>query len=266
MFDNFDRRIHYLRVSVTDRCNQRCVYCMPTNGVRWVSRQSVLSFEEIVDVVRTAVGMGIDKVRLTGGEPLVRRDVVHLVTMLAKIAGIADLAMTTNGILLSDFAKPLADAGLHRINISLDTLDPQRYRRITRGGDVRRVLAGIDAARSAGLEPVRLNCVVERSSCEPHAQAVAAFAKTNALTVRFIRRMDMTAGQFWPIDGGSGGDCRRCNRLRLSSDGMIRPCLFSDLAFGVRELGASEAIRQAVAAKPESGHRSRHNTFYHIGG
>jgi len=265
MFDRYNRRIHYLRVSVTDRCNLRCVYCMPESGVTLLRHEDVLSFEEIAEVVRTAVGMGIDKVRLTGGEPLVRRGVIHLVEMLARIDGITDYAMTTNAVLLDDCASRLKQAGLHRVNISLDTLDPERFRKNTRGGDVSRVLAGIDAAIAADLTPVKLNCVVERSSREPDARDVARFAEQKGIQARFIRRMDIANGRFWPIEGGDGGDCARCNRLRLSCDGMIRPCLFSDLAFSVRELGAAEAIRRAVGAKPETGHKST-NQFYSIGG
>ena len=265
MFDRFDRRIHYLRVSVTDLCNLRCVYCMPDRGVSLLRHRDILSFEEIEDVVRTAVDMGVDKVRLTGGEPLVRRDILVLVEMLARIEGIADYAMTTNGVLLADFAAGLKRAGLHRVNVSLDAVDPERYRRVTRGGRLDRVLAGIDAASAVGLTPVKLNCVVEDSSFEPDAQAVAAFAESRGLEARFIWRMDTAAGRFRPVEGGEGGHCERCNRLRLSSDGMVRPCLFSDLGFSVRELGAREAIRQAVEAKPEAGLSSA-NQFYRVGG
>ena len=265
MLDRFNRHIHYLRVSVTDRCNLRCVYCMPRTGVRWLRHEDVLSFEEIEHVVRTAAAMGINKVRLTGGEPLVRKDILHLVGMLAKIDGITDYAMSTNGILLADFAAKLKKAGLQRINVSLDTLNPKRFREITRGGDIERVLDGIDAAIAAGLAPVKLNCVVEHSSSEPDARQVAQYARIHGLQARFIRRMDIAHGRFWPVEGGHGGQCARCNRLRLSSDGMVRPCLFSDLAFSVRQLGAAEAVRQAVNLKPETGGKSA-NTFYTIGG
>jgi len=266
MLDRFNRRIEYLRISVTDRCNLRCRYCMPESGVKLLPHDKILSFEEILSVVRAAVKMGINKIRLTGGEPLVRQDIVELVAMLADVDRIGDYAMTTNGIFLEEFAAPLAKAGLHRVNVSLDALNPQRYRWITRGGDVRRVLAGIEAAKSAGLVPVKLNCVVERSPDEPDAKEVAAFAKAKGLDVRFIRRMNLETGQFWQVHGGTGGDCKLCNRLRLSSDGLLRPCLFTDLVFNVRELGPQEAIRRAVEAKPESGRNSKTSTFYGIGG
>ena len=265
MFDRFDRRISYLRVSVTDRCNLRCTYCMPESGVRLLRHEDVLSFEEITEVVRTAVGMGISKVRLTGGEPLARRDILDLVKMLSGMDGILDYAMSTNGIRLAEYAPGLKAAGLHRVNVSLDALDPERFAAVTRGGEVARVLEGIDAALASGLTPVKLNCVVNRSSAEPDAQAVLEFGQDRGLAVRFIRRMDTANGRFWPIEGGDGGVCSRCNRLRLSSDGMVKPCLFSDMAFSVRQLGAAEAIRQAVAAKPEAGRKSA-NTFYGTGG
>lgn len=265
MLDRFNRTINYLRVSVTDRCNLRCTYCMPESGVKLLRHEDILSFEKIAEVVRVAVALGISKVRLTGGEPLARRNILHLTEMLADINGIEDYAMSTNGIRLVEFARGLKDAGLHRINISLDTLNPERFHKTTRGGKLECVLDGIDAAIAVGLTPVKLNCVVERSSAEPDAQEVAKFAHDKSLDVRFIRRMDMANGRFWPIEGGTGGDCSRCNRLRLSSDGMIRPCLFSDAAFSVQQLGTSEAIRQALEAKPETGRKSR-NTFYAIGG
>ena len=266
MKDGFGRRIRYLRVSVTDRCNLNCVYCRPEVNQTELPASEILSFEEILDVVRTAVEMGVDKVRLTGGEPLRRRNVLALVRMIGCLPGIRDYAMTTNGILLECLAKPLRDAGLHRVNVSLDAINPDRYRERTGGGDVHAVLAGIRAARAAGLEPVKLNCVVDESSDEPDAKQVAAFAAENDLELRYIRRMDIATGRFWPVEGGEGGRCAICNRLRLTSDGMIRPCLFSDLAFSVRELGARRAIERAVETKPESGKTSRESRLYRIGG
>jgi len=253
MKDRFGRTINYLRISVTDRCNLRCRYCVPAAGVTLLPREDILSFEEVVEVTGVAVDMGVTKVRLTGGEPLVRRDISVLVGMLAEIEGIRDLAMSTNGIFLAEHAAALAAAGLHRVNVSLDTMSPERYTEITGGGDIRRVLEGIEAAGQAGLTPIKLNCVVSESSLEPDALDVAQFARENDFEVRFIRRMDAATGRFWVVEGGSGGDCAHCNRLRLSADGFVKPCLFSDLRFSVRKLGAKEAIRQAVRDKPEAG-------------
>lgn len=140
MFDSYNRHINYLRVSVTDRCNLRCEYCMPAEGISLMQHSDILRFEEIVEVVKIAVGLGVDKVRITGGEPLVRKGIVELVSMISKVDGIKDLGMTTNGILLEEFALPLKNAGLHRINISLDTVEEERYFKITRGGDLRKVM------------------------------------------------------------------------------------------------------------------------------
>lgn len=266
MRDPFGRAINYLRVSVTDRCNLRCCYCMPHGAVRWLKREDLLSFEEIVDVARTAAGLGINKIRLTGGEPLLRSNIVELVRMLSRIERLNDLCMTTNGLLLDEYAMPLAKAGLHRVNISIDAINPGSYRETTRAGDVERVVAGIRAAQAARFKCIKLNCVVERSSQEPDAREVAAFARRNGLQVRFIRRMDLAKGQFWVVEGGAGGDCTRCNRLRLSSEGLVRPCLFSDVGFSVRELGARQALLRAVEGKPESGQQCFTGTFSRIGG
>ena len=253
MIDRFGREITYLRVSVTDRCNLNCSYCKPPAQTSFAPRREVISFEETAEVVRVAVDLGIRKVRLTGGEPLVRRGVHTLVRMIASIDGIKDLAMSTNGILLAEHARALADAGLHRVNVSLDSINPERYRGITGGGDLSRVLAGIEAAGDAGLKPVKLNCVFRQSSDEPDARGVARFAGENGLDVRFVRQMDFQAGTFSVVEGGAGGDCSQCNRLRLSCDGQVRPCLFSDLSFSVRELGVIGALEQAILSKPETG-------------
>ncbi|HFB61706.1 MAG TPA: radical SAM protein, partial [Bacteroidetes bacterium] len=160
MLDRYNRKINYLRISVTDRCNLRCTYCMPASGIKLIPHDEIISFEEIREIVRQGVRDGISKVRLTGGEPLVRKGIVELVHMIASIPGVKDLAMTTNGILLEQFARPLAEAGLTRVNISLDTLSEKRYAEITRGGDIHKVFRGIEAARAAGLSPIKINCVV----------------------------------------------------------------------------------------------------------
>jgi GTP 3',8-cyclase len=212
------------------------------------------------------VGNGIDKVRITGGEPLTRKNVVHLIQLLATIDGIKDLSLTTNGILLAEFAGRLKDAGLNRVNISLDTIDPDRYGEITRGGDLNRVMQGIDAAERAGLFPIKINCVVANSSDEPDATGVKAFCKSRKFDVRFIHQMDLETGKYAPVEGGTGGDCKKCDKLRLSSDGNLRPCLFSDLSFNVRKFGAEKAMQMAIDAKPECGTMSVQNKFNVIGG
>ena len=266
MLDHYKRNIHYLRISVTDRCNLRCRYCMPEEGVEMLEHNEILSFEEIVAIVKTASGMGVNKVRITGGEPLVRKGVVELVRMISVIPGIEDLSMTSNGILLTDFASALKEAGLQRVNISLDTIDPERYAFLTRGGDVTKALNGIEAARVAGLTPIKINCVVKESSDEPDAKAVAEYCKQNGLDVRFIQQMALKAGKFAVVDGGTGGDCVHCNRLRLTANGMIKLCLFNNVGYDVRDLGVEEALRQAVLNKPESGTINTSGSFYNIGG
>ncbi len=266
MLDPYNRKINYLRISVTDRCNLRCRYCMPEDGVCMLKHKDIISYEEIQKVVKIAVSLGIDKIRLTGGEPLVRKDIVELVRMIAEVDGVKDLAITTNGVLLEKFAQPLAQSGLQRINVSLDTLDAEKFTQITRGGNLYSVLKGIEAAQKAGLHPVKINCVIEQSSDEPDALAVKQYCAENGLQVRFIHQMDLSSGHFSIVEGGSGGDCAHCNRLRLTPTGKMKPCLFSDLEFDIREMGIKGAIEAALLAKPEKGTINLSNCFHNIGG
>lgn len=266
MYDKFKRKINYLRISVTDRCDLRCIYCMPECGVDLMSHKDILSFEEIFDVVKFGTDHGIDKIRITGGEPLVRKGIVDLVSMIAKIPQIKDLAMTTNGALLDQFAQPLADAGLQRVNISLDTIDEKQYKRITRVGDLANVLKGINAAQKAGLNPIKINCVIKDSPIEKDAREVAEFCDMNDLEVRFIKEMDLETGYFARVIGGDGGHCASCNRLRLTANGKLKPCLFSDLEFDIRELGVEQAYSKAIGFKPKSGTENKVNKFSNIGG
>jgi cyclic pyranopterin phosphate synthase len=190
MIDTYGRRVDYLRIAVTDRCNLRCVYCMPPSGVPWISQDDRLTVGEIERFVRVAATAGVTKVRLTGGEPLTQRDVVDLARRLGSVPGIESLAVTTNGSLLARYARRLADAGVRRVNVSLCSLDPAAYSRATRGGRLEDALAGIDAALQAGLEPVKINVVVMRSL----AQDPLAFARLTLdrpLHVRFIEYMPM---------------------------------------------------------------------------
>lgn len=266
MFDRYNRKINYLRISVTDRCNLRCAYCMPEQGINLLEHEEILSFEEIRDFTSVAVHKGIDKVRVTGGEPLVRKGIVDLVEMLAGIKGIRDLAMTTNGVLLDRYAKPLAKAGLDRVNVSLDSMDAGRYREITRRGNLGDVLKGIDAALDAGLTPVKLNCVIRESPAEKDAREVTAYAAEKGLEVRFIREMSLSRGAFHQVIGGEGGNCITCNRLRLTADGKLKPCLFSDIEIDIRKKGYERAIELALKKKPLSGTRSLSGHFSNIGG
>lgn len=304
-FDAYERPIQYLRVSVTDRCNLRCVYCMPEEGVPHLAHQEVLRNEEIVRIVRIAVDLGFHHIRLTGGEPLVRKGIVDLVADLARIPGLDDLSMTTNGILLREYAAALARAGLRRVNISLDTLRPERFRQITRWGNLEDVLAGREAALAAGLRPVKINMVVVRGLNDDEVVDMARLTLEPDWHVRFIEVMPLGAGVHWtgngvvpsaeirarieavlgpltPVYGeigigparyyqlpGAKGTlgfisavtehfCRFCNRLRLTSDGRLLPCLLSnatiDLRTPLRNGATDEELRdlflQAVIAKP----------------
>jgi len=189
--DGFQRGISYLRISVTDRCNLRCIYCMPPEGVELVSHNDILSFEEILLAVRAAVSLGIDKIRITGGEPLVRSSIVQLVSMIAAVEGVKDISMTTNGILLAKFAEQLADAGLNRVNISLDTLKYERFKEITRVGTLADTLKGLEAAKAAGLAPVKINMVPMRGINDDEVIDFARMTLTSGWHVRFIELMPL---------------------------------------------------------------------------
>jgi cyclic pyranopterin phosphate synthase len=239
---------------------------MPKEGIRLIDHSEIISYEDILEVIREGISLGITKVRITGGEPLVRKGVVNLVEMIARLEGITDFGMTTNGILLKQFAADLAKAGLHRVNISLDTINPEKYRQITRGGEIGNVLSGIKAAQEAGFSPIKINCVVKNSSTEPDAVEVRKFCKEQDLEVRFIHEMDLDTGCFSLVEGGDGGNCLNCNRLRLTANGMIKPCLFNNLEYSIRELGIREALLHAINTKPEKGKVNNHNFFHNIGG
>jgi GTP 3',8-cyclase len=266
MLDRFKRDINYLRISVTDRCNLRCVYCMPEEGIRLLAHDDILTFDEIAAFTRIAVTKGIRKVRLTGGEPLVRKGITSLVAMLSEIEGITDFSMTTNGSLLAEYAEQLKRAGLQRVNISLDTVNPQRYQEMSRTGNLADVLEGIDAALEAGLLPIKINCVIKKSESESDAAGVKNYCMSKGLDVRFIEQMDLATGHFAVVHGGEGGDCARCNRLRLTASGKLRPCLFSDEEIDIREKGYEESIKRALEIKPECGTLNEKSYFYNIGG
>jgi cyclic pyranopterin phosphate synthase len=301
--ENGARRAQYLRLSVTDRCNLRCVYCMPDEPFVFKPHETILRLEEMARFARAALAEGIDKVRLTGGEPLVRKNLAWLVAELAAMPGLADLSLTTNGVLLGPVAEELRRAGLRRVNISLDSLDPRTYAELTRGQDIAPALAGIDAALAAGLQPVKINVVVHDNTLEELDRFVASIA-ARPLHVRFIERMNLAdpaahvagnattrellraleAAGFTPTDAprgfgpaltfarpgmkgtlgvihnAAGHNCARCNRLRLTADGRLKPCLFSGQEFEVFSLlrgGASEnelraVIARAIREKPRS--------------
>jgi len=266
MLDSYNRTLNYLRISVTDRCNLKCTYCIPEGCETRLNHDEILTYEEIVEITKTAVKFGIDKVRITGGEPLVRKDIIVLVEMLAKIEGINDLSMTTNGILLSDMAYKLKEAGLQRVNISLDTLNANKYYQITRGGDINKVFEGIMAAKNANLKPININCVIKHSKDEEDAKEVAKYCKENHLEVRYIHQMNLKSGHFEVVEGGDGGNCNKCNRLRLTADGKLKPCLFNDIEFDVKKLGIENSFLLAAKNKPLCGSFNNKNQFNNIGG
>jgi cyclic pyranopterin phosphate synthase len=191
MIDGYNRNINYLRISITDRCNLRCSYCMPKEGVSVVGHEDVLKYEEILRIVKVAVNLGISKVRITGGEPLVRRGVVDFIASLAEISGLNDISLTTNGILLAPFAVPLFSAGIKRINISLDSLNEAKYARITRGGELNAVLRGIEAVYQAGFYPIKINAVVIKGVNDDEIIDFARLTLHKPFQIRFIELMPM---------------------------------------------------------------------------
>lgn len=317
MKDAHGRTIDYLRISLTDRCNFRCIYCMPEKGVCSLPHDQILTIEEIEDIVRVAAKHGIRSVRLTGGEPLVRKGVTGLIESITSMDGIENVSLTTNGVLLPKMADDLAKAGLHRVNVSLDTLDPEQFKEITRVGKLEDTLAGIDAALETGFKPVKVNAVTVRRLNQDFLE-FAKLSIDRPLHVRFIEYMPLgdssESGIGWgkedvipseelleiineravergmdplrpagnkPIGWGparyyefpnamgtvgfisplSRHFCSECNRLRLTADGKIRPCLFSDQEFDIRAAareGGPEAIEkvlfEALGAKPDDHH------------
>lgn len=264
MRDQFGREIRYLRISVTDRCNLRCVYCMPAEGVRTLPHDEIISYEGIAAVARAAAYLGFDKIRLTGGEPLVRRDLGELISLLAEIPGLR-VHMTTNGTLLAPLAADLRARGLASVNISLDTLDGGRYRELTRGGRLRDALDGIGAARQAGL-PVKLNVVMTGEQSLQDLQNIRCYAAGIGAAVQTIARYRLDERK---RDGGEFDrppPCSRCDKLRLLSDGSLRPCLHGETAVPVDFSDLAGSIAAAVYAKPGCGQACKAAAVSAIGG
>jgi cyclic pyranopterin phosphate synthase len=270
IFDPYGRRIRYLRISVTDRCNYRCVYCMPEEGVPLKSHDDILSYEEIVRIAEGAVGLGFDRVRLTGGEPLVRRKIEELVSMLSAIDGLSEVSMTTNASFLSvEKAQLLKAAGLSRINISLDTLDPERFRAITRGGSLSDILAGIDAALEADLRPVKINMIVFEETTRDYVEEMRTFCAERGLVLQTIKHFSLYEREENPardISCDRPQPCGLCDKLRLTADGYLKPCLFSDKEIKVDLEQVEQSLRKAVAAKPQRGTCCSNRLMCQIGG
>jgi len=268
MLDQYKRRIHYLRISVTDRCNLRCVYCMPEEGVQMKSHHNILSYERIVDVAREAVKLGIDKVRLTGGEPLVRKGICDLVEQLKKIPGIADLSLTTNGVLLPHMAEELKMAGLDRLNVSLDTLNGEKYKRLTRVGDLSHVLRGIAAAKRSGFKGTKLNMVIIPGINDDEVEAMKLFCRQQGLVLQRINhysldRLDSINREY---EAERPLACSCCNRIRLTADGKIKPCLFSDIEYKVDFSDLETSLKRAIMSKPQQGVACQSRENWQIGG
>ena len=265
MRDSFGREIDYLRVSVTDRCNLRCVYCMPAAGVKLIKHDDIISYEQIAEVARAAAKLGFKKIRLTGGEPLARKGLPDLVSLLAPIPGIQILAMTTNGTMLAPVARELKERGLSSVNISLDTLDPERFKALTRGGNIDDVFAGIDAALAAGL-PVKLNTVALEDSTEKDFDALRAFAAQKGAKIQFIAHYQIHEQK---IDGGQFDrppKCEFCERLRLLANGTLRPCLQGNISIPVDFSDIEGSIRKAIELKPARGQACADLEVGQIGG
>jgi cyclic pyranopterin phosphate synthase len=306
MQDGLGRRIQYLRISVTDKCNLRCVYCMPLHGLPWLTRAEILHYEEIAEIVRVLAGMGLSRVRLTGGEPLVRRDLPELVRMLAAVPGIEDIALSTNAVLLDDMAEELRAAGVGRLNVSLDSLRPERIDAIARRTGVHAaIFAGLAAAERAGFAPIKVNAVIMRGTNDDELEDFARITLERPWHVRLIEVMPVSEnlevsaaayvsapemlgrlermGALVPVAGppgngpatyfqlpGAAGSigvitpmshnyCERCNRMRLTARGRLRPCLFGDIETDLREpLRRGEPleplIAQTLRIKPERHH------------
>ena len=266
MFDRFGREITYLRISVTDRCNLRCTYCMPEDGVEFRPHNQILSYESITRIVRAGAELGIRKVRLTGGEPLVRRNLPALVAQIAGIPGIEHVAMTTNGSLLPRYAGPLRAAGLSSVNISLDTLDPERFREITRRGQLEDTLAGIDAARKAGFSPIKLNMVVAPETTEAEIERMGVFCAEKGMELQLIAHYRLDIRKHDHHRFNRPPNCACCNRLRLTAEGALKPCLHSNIEIPVDFDDPAASILEAVRAKPVAGTVCTNRSMMSIGG
>ncbi len=268
MFDAYKRKINYLRVSVTDRCNLRCTYCMPEHGIELKRHSDILPYETIVKIVAVSARLGINKIRLTGGEPLVRKNIAFLIRELKKVAGISEVSLTTNGTLLEQMAVELKKAGLDRLNISLDTLDAGKYRRITRNGEIKTVFTGIAAAVQAGFLNTKVNMVLIPGFNDNEVDVMKLFCLEHGLRLQRIHHYSLhdlkSANQALAAERPLS--CHTCNRLRLTADGKLKPCLFSDHEFAVNLSDIQSCFQKAVLAKPRNGVACHSRENWQIGG
>jgi len=273
LVDQFDRKIDYIRFSLTDKCNLRCRYCRGKDGVEFIPHEKILSLEKILEISKIFVERGIRKIRLTGGEPLVRKNILWLVDNLSKIENLEELCMTTNGVYLEKYAQDLFSLGLSRVNISLDTLDAQKYKYITRGGNLENALKGIRAAQKVGFDPIKINTVLVKgfNDSPEEIENMQNFCIENNLIDRYIKEMKLTKGVFTALitkeKETTAGVCKRCNKLRITCDGKILPCLFSDNYIDISsEKSIYVAIKKAIEIKPKTGHRNSKLGMIQIGG
>ncbi|MCP4215566.1 MAG: radical SAM protein [bacterium] len=268
MLDRFNRKINYLRISVTDRCNLRCSYCMPEEGVQSKCHGDIISYENIIKVAKVAVELGITKIRLTGGEPLIRKGFIHLVEDLKAIDGLRELTLTTNGVLLDGMAKPLKEAGIDRINISLDTLDPEKYKEMTRIGNIAAVLRGVDALNEAGFENSKMNMVLIPGFNDDEVEKMQAFCEEKGFALQRINHYSLE--NIDSIDRDYVAErplkCSMCNRLRLTSEGKLKPCLFSNIEVVLDFDNLKQSFISAVEGKPEAGTCNSSKGNWQIGG
>lgn len=265
MLDSFNREITYMRISVTDRCNLRCIYCMPESGVELKNHNEIISYENIIKIVKEAAHLGIKKIRLTGGEPLVRKNIEYLISEISKIEGIKEIGMTTNGVLLKDKAKELFNNGLKSVNISLDTLDPEKYNKITCMGDITKVLEGIDEVLKLGFK-VKLNMVVMEETKLDEIEQMKTFCKSKGIKLQLINHFSITKIKEDNYCFDRPPDCKLCNRIRLLSNGVLKPCLHSDIEIKVDMNDIRGSLIKTLNSKPEHGSSCTNKNMSQIGG
>lgn len=268
MYDNYNRKITYLRISVTDRCNHRCIYCAGTDTFKKTLNKDILSYEQIKTVVQEAAAIGITKVKLTGGEPLIKRDIETLVGYLAEIPGINEVTLTTNATRLKEKAFLLKQKGLSRINISLDSLKPANFTKITGGGNISDTLEGIKAAQQAGFKKIKINMVVIKGINEDEIDDFRIFCEQNGLELQLIKHFLLSEKKI--VEKEPGFDrppsCSECNKIRILSDGTLKPCLFSNHELKIDMNNIRCSLIKTIESKPECGHICTTRTMDQIGG
>ena len=265
MLDSFDREINYMRISVTDRCNLKCLYCIPEEEIIKKHHNDILRYEEIYSIVKEASKLGVSKVRITGGEPLVRKNIEELIKMIRRIEDINIISMTTNGILLKPIAYKLKEAGLDSINISLDTLDYERYKMITRGGNLQDVIRGIEEAYKLNFK-LKINVVIYDDISKKELPKLNEFAKSVNAELQTIKFYNINEQKEDTLEYDRPAKCKYCNRIRLLSDGYLLSCLHSNIKVKVDFNDIRGSIIKCINFKPENGSHSDIKSLSMIGG